>query len=281
MQDYDNNNTSDKPSKSKPTNSADSSADFWEDLLREIEDKNSDENVGQLEKDIALSGSLKEDVGRSDKKTDNEELLISSNDDMIKNIDEVSKSVTSLRRAMSSDGTETRKIISGIENSLMMFKSEIEDNVDRLSDLFEQRISEDETKDKAFEELYSQLNMYKSDFMKSLLKPFITDLLLFYDRILNNISHLEDDNRDILYPVLSMFKDELLEILLRNGIEPIEKSIEGEKFNPEKSKVIKKEFTDDIDKDMTIFEVVNEGFYQDGKLLRPESVVIYKYNSKQ
>ncbi|MBU4486174.1 MAG: nucleotide exchange factor GrpE, partial [Candidatus Delongbacteria bacterium] len=66
----------------------------------------------------------------------------------------------------------------------------------------------------------------------------------------------------------------------RNDITPVEKTLEGEKFNPEKSNVVDKTDTDDEVLDNTVKKVLKVGFKRGNVSIRPEFVQINKYNSK-
>jgi len=123
--------------------------------------------------------------------------------------------------------------------------------------------------------------------MLSVSKPFIKDLILFYDRINTNISHFDDneiengidekeDKRNFV-GILNNFKDEIIEILNRNGIERKPQSKIGDIFDPEMCSVLEQIKTDDPEIDnLSIKEVLQEGFLVDGKVLRHESIIVYK-----
>ena len=166
-----------------------------------------------------------------------------------------------------------------MQNNILLFKFETEEGINRVSDLFKEKITADEVKEKAFEELYSQLDSYKRNFVDTAMKPFVHDLLLFYDRITTEIDHCEVNEKSDKSEGMITFKDELLEILYRNDITRIEKSIEGEKFNAEKSNAVEKIETDEDAKDNTIKAVLKEGFKKGETIIRPEIVQIYKYIS--
>ena len=133
-----------------------------------------------------------------------------------------------------------------------MFKFETEEGINRVLDFFKEKLSVDEVKEKAFEELYSQLESYKRNFVDSAMKPFVQDLLLFYDRITADIEHCKVNDNYNQSDSMNTFKEELLEILYRNDITPMKRSLEGDKFNPEKSNAVEKIETIDSEKDNTI-----------------------------
>ena len=75
--------------------------------------------------------------------------------------------------------------------------------------MFKEKITTDEVKEKAFEELYSQLDSYKRNFVDSAMKPFVQDLLLFYDRITSDIEHCKVSDNASQSDSMLTFKDEL------------------------------------------------------------------------
>lgn len=174
---------------------------------------------------------------------------------------------------------ETAAAQKEIFEKFMLVKNDNDENFSRIDGLFNQKIANDETKDRAFEKLYEQMEAFKKNFVKTALKPFISDLILMYDRLGNNLTNLGDGENQKFKETLQMFNDELLEIFFRNGVTPLPKSEVGDKFNPEKSNAIKKIEIDEPSKDCLICEVLQEGFLCDEKVFRPELVSIYKFKS--
>ncbi|HNC97752.1 MAG TPA: hypothetical protein PKW90_16590, partial [Myxococcota bacterium] len=62
-------------------------------------------------------------------------------------------------------------------------ETEIQDRLDELTRLFKERIERDEVQQRAFDQLYEELRQYKEDFLFQTEKPFLLDLLLFYDSL--------------------------------------------------------------------------------------------------
>ncbi len=199
--------------------------------------------------------------------------------DLNQRIQKIEQKVLSANEMLFNMKNELLQTIQKMQNSLLLMKFETEEGISKLNDSFKEKLAGDSVKEKAFEELYSQLESYKRNFVFSAIKPFVHDLLLLHDRIENEIEHSAEQNGDECHKLKS-FREELLEILYRNDITPIEKTPEGEKFNPEKSNAVDKIDTDDEVLDNTVKKVLKTGFQKDGTQIRPELVQVYKLNSK-
>jgi len=191
----------------------------------------------------------------------------------------VNSKIKTLKDLLIRQKTEMSAAQKEISEKFMLAKNDSDENFNRLQSAFTQKVSNDSTKDKAFEKLYEQLEAYKKNFIKSAIKPFISDLILLHDRLENNLNSLDSSENKNFKDTMQMFKDELLEIFFRNSILPLPKSEPGEKFNPEKSNAIKKIETVDFTQDGLICEVLQEGFIHDEKVFRPELVSIYKFKA--
>ncbi len=215
----------------------------------------------------------------------------SDDDDNVKN--EISEKMTGIKDDL---GTKIQKIeqkllnfsemffnlkseliqtIQKMQNNLLLMKFETEEGIGKVSSILEDKIANDSVKEKAFEELYSQLESYKRNFVFSAMKPVILDMLLLYDRIENEICHKQLETANPENDLVS-YRDELLEILCRNDVIPMEVSNEGDKFNPEKSNAVDKCETDDPDLDGKICKVLKVGFKRGVAIIRPEIVQVYK-----
>jgi len=205
---------------------------------------------------------------------------IASKMDLIKQeinqkIQKIEQKVLNVNEMLFNTKNEFSQNIQKVQNTLLLMKFETEEGIGKLSDLFKEKVASDCVKDKAFDELYAQLESYKRNFIYSAMKPIVLDLLLFYDRLNSEIEHTSAEQKEDCAKLIS-FKDELLEILYRNDIAPVEKSAEGEKFNPEKSNVVDKIETGDDNLDNIVKKVLKQGFKRGNVQIRPELVQIYK-----
>lgn len=212
--------------------------------------------------------------------TDISEKMSGFQQDFTQRIQKIEQKVLNINEMLFNTKTEVLQTIQKMQNNLLLMKFETEEGIAKISDLFKEKVSNDSVKEKAFEELYSQLESYKRNFIFTAIKPFVHDLLLMYDRIESEMEHKEPGS-DETCTKLSFFKDELLEILYRNDIIPLAKTTEGEKFNPEKSNAVDKCETDDAELDNKVKKVLKIGFMKGETVIRPELVQLYKCNSKQ
>ncbi|MCK4981105.1 MAG: nucleotide exchange factor GrpE [Candidatus Delongbacteria bacterium] len=247
---------------------------YFDDIIEELNDSGlySDDNLVDSD-DV----NIKEDIADQSDKLNIQ--MGEIKEDLDARIKKIEEKVLDMSEMLFSNKNEVLQSLQKMQNNILLFKFETEEGINRVSDLFKEKITADEVKEKAFEELYSQLDSYKRNFVDTAMKPFVHDLLLFYDRITTEIDHCEVNEKLDKSEGMVTFKDELLEILYRNDITRIEKSIEGEKFNAEKSNAVEKIETDEDAKDNTIKAVLKEGFKKGETIIRPEIVQIYKYIS--
>lgn len=262
------------------------SAFYFDDIIKELSDAGfyANEQNSQSAKAPAAKTQL-EPLNKVVLPSDNElkkELLdriAYLENNLTNDFNHVNSKIKTLKDLLIRQKTEMSAAQKEISEKFMLAKNDSDENFNRLQSVFTQKVSNDSTKDKAFEKLYEQLEAYKKNFIKSAIKPFISDLILLHDRLENNLNSLDSSENKNFKDTMQMFKDELLEIFFRNSILPLPKSEPGEKFNPEKSNAIKKIETVDITQDGLICEVLQEGFIHDEKVFRPELVSIYKFKA--
>jgi len=140
------------------------------------------------------------------------------------------------------------------------------DNQKIILNLLENKLKHDDTKEKAFNRLYNEMDAIKYDKEFQKIKPFYLDLILLYDRI--GLLKFEDNT-------LGTIHDELLEILSKQNIEIIDTENDILNFSLQKvvdTKIVKKE-----ELDSKVLQVFRDGFICKGKILRVQEVVIGKY----
>jgi len=143
-----------------------------------------------------------------------------------------------------------------------------------------ERISNDQIREKAFETLYEELKQYKDDFLLQAEKPLLLDLLLFYD----SLNWFQEGlvkgemSQDVIADSFQYLIDEYLELLYRRDVGPIDST---DTFDRKTHKAVKVEETDDPERDYKITQVLKRGFARADRLLRPEEVVISRYQNKK
>jgi molecular chaperone GrpE len=104
-------------------------------------------------------------------------------------------------------------------------------------------------------------------------RPLYTDLILLLDRIEGTLpSWTEDPAGEFLTTV----RDEVLEILARRGVMPLNRISDA--FDSSRQRAVKAVPTDDPEGHHRVVEVVRPGYECDGYILRPEEVVVCRYS---
>jgi len=161
--------------------------------------------------------------------------------------------------------------------------SEIKDLLIDLSKHFESKLKYDKHKDAIIDKLHAENQSYKNDLLKKTVMPFVNEIIYLIDAYSSLFKkHSETDDSEIdTVKLLKQFGgiSEDLELLLnKNGIETF--SVESEKVDFSKQKVIKTEPTCEQEKDKTVCERLKKGFMMDGKIIRQEWISCYKYDNE-
>lgn len=155
------------------------------------------------------------------------------------------------------------------------------EEVGGLKKALAETVANDKVKERAFDQLYSELKQYKEDFVFQAEKPLLLDLLLFYDSLnwFQESLIKGDMSPDVIADSFQYLLDEFLEVLYRRDVLPIE---EVDSFDRKMHKAVKVSPTEDEALDYKIAQVLKRGFLRADKLLRPEEVVIHRAsNSNQ
>jgi molecular chaperone GrpE len=152
--------------------------------------------------------------------------------------------------------------IAGIELTLL-----------QLKEMFEQRLQYDAVKDRAFDTLYDKMKQYESGFQASLKESMIRSLVLLHDTMVNSEAELSATPKAQAH--ISYLRQELLDILYAEDVEPIGE-LSGQ-FNSSRQQALRTIPTDDPAQGNSIAEVIREGFLFQGKVLRPQSVIVRRY----
>ncbi|MGA8943962.1 MAG: nucleotide exchange factor GrpE [Thermoactinomyces sp.] len=155
----------------------------------------------------------------------------------------------------------------------------LQQNFTSLLNVVTNRLSYDRTKEVAFDRLYKEMEELKQDQELQQFRPLFIDLILLIDRM-NNIYNdkLEvGENNPELINVLQTLSHEVLEILYRRGVELI--VAPSNKFDPKIQQVVDVVPTNNPAEDNMVVHMVRHGFRYKDVVLRPEEVIIKKYNS--
>lgn len=174
------------------------------------------------------------------------------------------------------EAKETRSDDRAQQQVLSMLSS-LQQNFSSLLQVVTNRLSYDKTKEAAFDRLYKEMEELKQDQELSQLRPLYIDLILLIDRM-NTIYNDKLDSgsqNPELVNILQTLSHEVLEILYRRGVELIVTT--SPVFDPKVQKVVEVIPTHNPAEDNTVVHMVRHGFKYKDVVLRPEEVVIKKY----
>lgn len=151
------------------------------------------------------------------------------------------------------------------------FRASTERILSDLVKVVESRLAYDETKEKAFDRLYAELDQLKKDHDFEQRRPLFADLILLFDR-LDYLSNESQETGNASTAVQSI-REELIEILSRRGVDIISPT---EKFDPAVQHALGTEETRDQEKNNGIARVVRRGFAYGSRVIRHEEVIVYR-----
>ena len=151
----------------------------------------------------------------------------------------------------------------------------LEEKVEALGELFKERLRSDSVQQKAFDQLYEELRQYKEDFVFQTEKPFLLDLLLFYDSLnwFQQSLQKQEMSADVIADSFQYLLDEFLELLYRRDVVPCESS---PTFDRRLHKAVRVIPSTDPRADWKVQAVLKRGFVRGDRLLRAEEVAVYR-----
>jgi molecular chaperone GrpE (heat shock protein) len=170
---------------------------------------------------------------------------------------------------------------SDTEHQILGKLTELETQLKSLNNVFEQRLTYDKDKEKAFDLLYGELEALKENSAFDSVKSLYLDLILLLDRVESIKESITDQNlstqSDAIKGILTSVSEEVLEILFRQQIEIIQ-TVAGLSFDPTQQKAIQTQKTAVESENNKVFSIVRSGFRYGNRILRPEEVIIFKYH---
>ena len=153
-----------------------------------------------------------------------------------------------------------------------------------IQTIIQERLEYDAVKEKAFDKLYEDMRQQRElpNILDRNIKPLLTDLLLLYDNMKRfeiSLTRQQSSNSKTILQDFKYLLDDLLETLYRQEVIPIEDD-GSEKFNSKLHKATKTEATETQDEDFKIVDVDRQGFLWRDKVLRPQEVVIRRFENK-
>ncbi|MBD1372436.1 nucleotide exchange factor GrpE [Hazenella sp. IB182357] len=165
------------------------------------------------------------------------------------------------------------------QQQMMSMLNSLQQNFSSLLSVVNNRLSYDQTKEVAFDRLYKEMEEMKQDQELSQLRPLYIDLILLIDRmntIYNDKLDSGEQNPELV-STLQTLSHEVLEILYRRGVDLIVAT--SNKFNPSIQQIVEVVPTNNPAEDNLVIHMVRHGFKYNDVVLRPEEVVVKKYQA--
>ena len=160
---------------------------------------------------------------------------------------------------------------------------EIKDRLTELSQSFESKLKYDEHKNKIIDDLHQSLQEFREGLIKKYLHRFITDIIKIVDDMRKFTSHHKEqppseETTEKLLKYIENISSDLEDLFSWEGVVPF--TCDGERIDSSRQRILNKIETDDPEKDKTVAERLRPGYEWDGKVIRPEMVSAYIYQTK-
>ncbi|MGI6362271.1 MAG: nucleotide exchange factor GrpE [Bacillota bacterium] len=175
------------------------------------------------------------------------------------------------------EGPETEECDS-IASDLAAKLGDIQAAIESLQSFFQLKIYHDQEKDSIIQKLHQELQCYKEDFHKSIIKPILVDLIYYRNDLLNLVRHCRREEEISPEKLLSLMEgcaEDIGYILEKYDVEIY--TVESEFFTPIKQKVVEVVETQDSQLDKKVCQRLAQGYCINETILRPETVTVYKY----
>ena len=145
---------------------------------------------------------------------------------------------------------------------------------------FEERFLYDEKQEKLIDQMHGELTSYRNDLYGSLIKPILIDIIEVTDNIRKaGVSYgAKSPEAAAAASVITDFIEDLHYILSNYGVD-IYKATAGEPFIPVRQRILSTIATNSLELNGKIAESMGFGYFYKGKVLWPEKVTVYKYQS--
>ena len=160
---------------------------------------------------------------------------------------------------------------------------EIKEQLQELSQAFESKLKYDEHKNKTIDDLHQSLQEYREGRVKKYLHRFITDIIKIVDDMRKFTTHNKKlppsvETTEKLLKYIENIASDLEDIFSWEGVVPF--TCNEDIVDPYRQRILNKIETDDPAKDKTVAERLRPGYEWDGKVIRPEMVSAYIYQTE-
>lgn len=178
---------------------------------------------------------------------------------------------------------DAKETVGNFEESIPgdVYDSKLDTLAERFTGLeseFESKIKYDRHRETIIDNLHKELQDYKNDLIKKLLRPMIMDIIHSIDNNNTLVKNLREESQLEPQELLNQMEEissELEEILFRQGVDLFD--CKQPQFDPKRQKIVKTEPTDDPSKDKSIAKKVHNGYEWEGSVLCRERVNVYFY----
>jgi molecular chaperone GrpE (heat shock protein) len=159
---------------------------------------------------------------------------------------------------------------------------DVNQQIAQLSQAFETKLKYDGHKNKVIDELHQELQEYRDGLVKKYIHSMVTDVIKIIDDIRKFKAYYEpgpitEQTAARLLEFLEEIAGDLEDLFTWQGITAFTCGVTH--FDNTRQRVVKKVETSDPTLDKTIAESMRPGYEWDGKILRPELVTVYVYDS--
>lgn len=158
--------------------------------------------------------------------------------------------------------------------------NDMSQKVDELQNDFNSKLKYDVHKEKIIDALHKELQQHKDGLVKKHIQSMVFDLIKVVDDIRKIVKYyrekeLSDSDLPKLINILEELPSDLEDLFSYQGIIPY--SCEGGAFDPLRQRVLQKIETSDEALDKVVAKSILPGYEWEGKILRPETVIVYTY----
>lgn len=158
------------------------------------------------------------------------------------------------------------------------------ENLQQLVKQFQDKISVDTHKEKLFDQLHKEVQEYKSGLLDELTRHLELDVIRVIDGLVKTLESFsgkleEPDAAQRLFTMLEGAQTDLEDVLYRQGIDPYTNP--GDAVDIARQATISTVPTEDASLDKKICTRLSRGWEKQGRIVRPERVMVYLYNEAQ
>ncbi|MFZ2631615.1 MAG: nucleotide exchange factor GrpE [Desulfosalsimonadaceae bacterium] len=158
----------------------------------------------------------------------------------------------------------------------------IKAQMEGLSAAFDSKLKYDDHKNKIIDDLHQNLQQHREGLLKKYLHRIVMDVIKIVDDMRKLTAHYNQQSHSAetsvkLLKYIDNIASDLEDMFSWEGVVPF--TCDGDVVDPARQRVLNKIETNDPEKDKTIAERLRPGYEWDGKIIRPEMVSAYIYQT--